>query len=74
METNDLLNKETDKVLNEYQNQKLAAKAYFIFSIALIMILGIFICVKSAEIQALKDKAHNDSLAVQSLKNNLLMP
>ena len=70
----DLLEKETNEVLNSAENKKTAALAYAVFSIVIIMVLSIFICVKTAEIQALKNKAHNDSLAVQSLKNNLLQP
>lgn len=73
MNKHDLLEKETNEVLNSAENKQLATRAYLIFSIFLIMLLSIFICVKTAEIQTLKSKAHNDSLAVQSLKDNLLL-
>lgn len=73
MNKHDLLEKETNEVLNSAENKQLATRAYLIFSIFLIMLLSIFICVKTAEIQTLKSKVHNDSLAVQSLKDNLLL-
>lgn len=73
MNKHDLLEKETNEVLNSAENKQLATRAYFILSIACFMIMGIMLCVKTAELQAYKNKVHNDSLAVQSLKNNLLL-
>lgn len=77
MNKHDLLEKETNEVLNSAETKQMATRAYLIFSIflimLLIMLLSIFICVKTAEIQTLKSKVHNDSLAVQSLKDNLLL-
>lgn len=74
MNKHDLLEKETNDVLNSAENKQLATKDYLIFSIFMIMLLSIFICVKTAELQAYKKKAYNDSLTIKSLKDNLLMP
>jgi len=65
-------NNETQKLMEEHANKRTATIGYFIHSIAVIMILGIALCVSKSENNLLKGKAHNDSLAVQSLKNNLL--
>lgn len=65
-------NNETQKLMEEYANKRMATIGYFVISIAVIMVLGIFLCVTKAENNLLKGKAHNDSLAFQSLKNNLL--
>jgi len=72
MTKHDLIEKNTEEVLNSEENKQMAVKFYLFFSIAIIMVLSIFLCVKTAELQAYKNKVHNDSLAVQSLKNNLL--
>ena len=65
-------NNETQKLMEEYANKRTATIGYFVISIAVIMVLGIFLCVTKAENNLLKGKARNDSLAFQSLKNNLL--
>lgn len=72
MTNNDLLNNDTNELMNKEVTRKMAITAYVIFSIAGLTILTIFVCVKSKEIELLKGKAHNDSLSVQSYKNNLL--
>lgn len=74
MNQNDLLNTDTNELMNKEVTRKMAITAYVIFSIAAIMILTIFICTKQHEINLLKGKAHNDSLAVTSLNDNLLIP
>lgn len=72
MENKDLLNKETSVFLEDYEKSKRFAVSYLIFSITLIMCLMIFSVTTYREAKLLKGKAHNDSLAFQSLKNNLL--
>lgn len=72
MTNNDLLNTDTNELMNKEVTRKMAITAYIVFSIAAIMVLLIFVSVKTKEIELLKGKAHNDSLAVQSYKNNLL--
>jgi len=74
MNQNDLLNTETTELMNKEVTRKMAITAYVIFSIAAIMVLLIFVSVKTKEIELLKGKAHNDSLAVTSLNDNLLIP
>lgn len=72
MENKDLLNKETSVFIEDYEKSKRFAVSYLIFSIALIMCLMIFSVNSYREVKLLRGKAHNDSLTVQSLKNNLL--
>lgn len=74
MTNSDLLNQPTDELMSKEATKKTAIVAYFVFSLFAIVILSIFICVKTKECEALKSKAHNDSIAVQSLKDNLLIP
>lgn len=74
MKQNDLLNKETNKVMEDYANKRTATIGYFVFSIAIIMILGISLCVKTAENELYKGKAKNDSLVIKRLNDNLLEP
>lgn len=74
MNQNDLLNKETDKVIEGYDNKRTATIGYFVFSMASIMILSIFLCVKTAENELYKGKAKNDSLVIKRLNDNLLEP
>lgn len=74
MTNNDLLNTDTNELMNKEVTRKMAITAYVIFSIAAIMVLLIFVSVKTKEIELLKGKAHNDSLAVTSLNDNLLIP
>lgn len=74
MNQNDLLNTDTNELMNKEVTRKMAITAYVIFSIAAIMVLLIFVSVKTKEIELLKGKAHNDSLAVTSLNDNLLIP
>ena len=69
-----LLNEPTDNLLSKEATRQTAITFYVIITIAIIMVLSIFICVKSKEIELLKGKAHNDSLAYKSLNDNLLMP
>lgn len=72
MNQNYLLNTDTNELMNKEVTRKMAITAYVIFSIAAIVVLLILVSVNTKEIELLKGKAHNDSLAVQSYKNNLL--
>lgn len=74
MTNNDLLNKETIKVMEDSANKRTATIGYFVFSIAIIMILSISLCVKTAENELYKGKAKNDSLVIKRLNDNLLEP
>ena len=74
MNQNDLLNKETDKVIEDYANKRTATIGYFIVSIAVIMILCINLFVKTAENKLYKGKVKNDSLVIKRLNDNLLEP
>ena len=74
MNQNDLLNTDTNELMNKEVTRKMAITAYIVFSIAAIMVLLIFVNVKTKEIELLKGKAHNDSLAVTRLNDNLLIP
>lgn len=74
MTNNDLLNTDTNELMNKEVTRKMAITAYIVFSIAAIMVLLIFVSVKSKEIELLKGKAHNDSIAVTRLNDNLLIP
>ena len=74
MNQNDLLNKETDKVIEDYANKRTATIGYFIVSITVIMILCINLYVKTAENKLYKGKVKNDSLVIKRLNDNLLEP
>ena len=74
MNQNDLLNKETDKVIEDYANKRTATIGYFIVSIAVIMILCVNLFVKTAENKLYKGKVKNDSLVIKRLNDNLLEP
>jgi len=74
MKPTDLLNQPTSELMNKEATRKIAVTAYVVFTIAIIVILGIFVCVKQTEINVLKGKAHNDSIANKSLTDNLLEP
>ncbi len=47
-------NNETQKLIEEYAAKRTATIGYFILSIAVIMILGISLCVKKSEKNLLK--------------------
>ena len=72
MENKDLLNKDTNTFLEDYEKSKQLAVGYTIISLAIIIILIIFSASTYREAKLLKGKAHNDSLMVQRLKDNLL--
>ena len=74
MNQKDLLNTDTNDLLSKEVNKQMAVTFYVIITIAVIMVLSIFICVKAKEIELLRGKAHNDSLTVQRLNDNLLTP
>jgi hypothetical protein len=54
MTNNELLNSENTKLMEEYANKRTATIGYFILSIAVIMILGIALCVSKSEKNLLK--------------------
>jgi hypothetical protein len=54
MTNNELLNSENTKLMEEYANKRTATIGYFILSIAVIMILGIALCVYKSEKNLLK--------------------
>lgn len=74
MTKEELLNENTQEVLSKSESKQQYTIGYVILSLVVIMCLVINSCVKSAELKALKNKQHNDSLAIKSLKSNLLMP
>jgi hypothetical protein len=45
MNKHDLLEKETNEVLNSAETKQMATRAYLILSIACFMIMGIMLCV-----------------------------
>jgi hypothetical protein len=47
-------NNETQKLMEEYSNKRTATIGYFVLSIAVIMILGIALCVTKSEKNLLK--------------------
>lgn len=69
-----LLNQSTEIVLEDSENNKRALIGIFIMLVAAMTVLGIYSSVSYTQIKLLKAKHYNDSVAIKSLEDNLLMP
>jgi hypothetical protein len=69
-----LLNESTEIVLEDSENKNRLLIGLVIMSIAVMICLGIYSSVSYTQIKLLKAKHYNDSVAIKSLEDNLLMP